>query len=65
MSGSRIMRILVLITIDSCRVKYNLQIKDIALEMGPSCGTSPFGGGGGGTQFESTSKHENTSKQND
>lgn len=41
------MRILVLITIDSCRVKYNLQIKDIALEMGPSCGTSPFVGGGG------------------
>lgn len=64
MSGSRIMRILVLITIDSCRVKYNLQIKDIALEMGPSCGTSPFVGGGG-TQFGSTSKHENTSKQND
>lgn len=25
----------------------------------------PLGGGGGGTQFESTSKHENTSKQND
>lgn len=42
------MRILVLITIDSCRVKYNLQIKDIALEMGPSCGTSPFGGVRGG-----------------
>lgn len=32
--------------------------------MGPSCGTSPFVGGGG-TQFGSTSKHENTSKQND
>lgn len=56
------MCILVLITTDSCRVKYNLQIKDIALEMGPSCGTSPFWRG---IQFGSTSKDKNTSKQND
>lgn len=59
-TGSRIMHILVLITIDSCRVKYNLQIKGIALEMGPSCGMSPFGRA---TKFGSISKHENTSKQ--